>query len=215
MYLIDSTTEFFYGKNSVPNIAEIVSESKDVLNNIIETKLPELLCDYALGIELFNDFKDNLENGQLKPTAEQKWKDLVNGKEYTKDSKTHVWKGLVSEVNGKKESFLVSYVFHLWLEDNTTYVSSNGEQAMQVANSNTVMNNRRLIDAWNEFLKFYQGVNYYANGYIGWHKGILYKDYCYGEHSQLVSLIRFLKDHNEEYPTALNRRFRDKNSFNL
>lgn len=216
MFLIDSTEEYFNREYHIPNLTENYSESAEYVKLLVNSKISKLLKNDVLGIELYNDFYNNLDNGILKPDADQKWLDLVNGCQYELNDKFYYWKGLVYEENGVKESLFVPYIFNIWFHDTLTQSTMAGEQSIKVTNSVNVLNNKRIVESWNDFLNQYQGNidNIYINKF--YHRGILFEDYCYDNHRNVqVSLIKFLNDNKEFYPNAILKRFRHENSFNI
>lgn len=58
----------------------------------------------------------------IKGAAATKWKDLLNGKEYTLNSVNVIWKGLIFSEGGTatlaNQSLLANYVYAKWIEEN-------------------------------------------------------------------------------------------------
>lgn len=88
MPLIDRS--YFVGEINIPNTHRI--EIQERLDLFIETHEPELLCD-LLGYSLYKAFTQGLQGAPV----DQKWKDLLEGVEYTNQSdRLTKWRGLVS-----------------------------------------------------------------------------------------------------------------------
>ena len=104
MYLIDAS--YFIREIHIPNVNESNNGSGENLDYFIDEKVRLLLSTKALGGTLFAEFNGYVSNGVLSNTAPQKWKDLVNGKTYTKDDKTYIWEGLLQTKGTFKKSLL-------------------------------------------------------------------------------------------------------------
>jgi len=88
MYIIDLS--YFKGNINVPNVEELNSGNAVKLETYVD-KYGRLVMQYLLGYELFLDFDSYIENGELKPTAPQIYKDLVdgNGSDFREKFDTH------------------------------------------------------------------------------------------------------------------------------
>lgn len=86
--LIDRT--YFVGELNIPNTSQAAIGS---LTDLFIEKYEEEWLREVLGYTLNKAFKAGL---QVIPVA-QKWTDLIEGVEYTHNSKTKFWKGLVSQ----------------------------------------------------------------------------------------------------------------------
>ena len=145
MYLINEAN--FTREISVPNLTSSQSGNAENLNKYGDEK-PRLLLQNSLGSVLFTDLDSQVTNGILDNDADQKWKDLVNGKEY--DGK--VWKGLNYEEGSFKVSLLAYFTYCNWLSDS---LSSNLQ--VQVKNAENVNDTNSLVNVWNTFIQMYQG----------------------------------------------------------
>lgn len=202
MYLI--SVPDFQREYSIPNTNETYSESKVSAELFIDEKV-RLFLITILGDDLFADFDSNLENGQLKPDAEQKWIDFVNGKDK--------YKGLIFNTGLFKNTCLIPLVYSYWLENNTTTVSGVGEVNLKATNAVSVVSTKRIVDAWNTFVDMYQG-SYGNRPFKGLVRGVPFCDY-YGSRSSFVSVRQFLHDNKETYPDAPIPFFEHRNSFGL
>lgn len=202
MYLISVSD--FQREYIVPNTTETYSDSGNSLNLFIEDKV-RLFLQYVLGTDLFTDLDSNIENGVLKPDAEQKWKDFVNGKDK--------YKGLIFETGLFKNSCLIPLVYSDWLDSNITTVSGVGEVNIKAVNTVSVVSTKRLVDSWNTFVNMYQG-NFGNRPFKGIVKGVPFCDY-YGSRESYISVRQFLLDNKETYPDAPIPLFEHKNSLGL
>ena len=177
--------------------------NKVKLDSFIEQYERDILIT-TLGYDLYKELQSNLEvlNGQteqsVKVSSDQKWKDLVNGKEY--DGK--VWRGLNYQEGSFKVSLLAYYTFWSWLNDNTTTMGSGGEVQVQSKNANNVNPTSTLVQIWNSFIEMYQGLPYnYCFPSVSFYNGATFVDYFNGGiNSNYVSLLQFLRDNPTNYP---------------
>lgn len=215
MYIIDLTN--FIREFYVPNLNEMDSDNATSLESYID-KYARLLLQKLLGYELFKDFDSYVVSGVLPNTAPQKWKDLVNGKEYTNSSgKLVKWQGLTYTDGAFKSSILTPFVYYAWLKDCVTAMTGTGEKVIDAQNATSVNSTQRLVTVWNNFLNDYQGdvLNYSpCNKY--YHNGIPVYDYFTGNSTQdYVSLIQFIKDNETDYPDAQLQLYKPQNQLGL
>lgn len=197
MYLIDET--FFIRENSIPNLDELNGSNAELIQ-FIDEKVP-LLLQMILGYENFSSLDSQIQNGVLIEAADQKWKDLVEGKEYQKCGKTVKWNGLIFELGTFKSSLLSDYVFYEWLKYNVSQVTGIGEAINTAKNGMNVNSNQRLVDAWNRFYLRTVG-NCLNKPQKYWHNGVLVVDYFGNNETGLISLFTFLKDNESDYPNC-------------
>ena len=83
-----------------------------------------------------------------------KWDRLVNGYDYTEDfngnDHTVSWNGLI---NTEKISLLSYFIYVKYVKFHVTHTSSVGEIMMKAENGDRSSMNRKLVNAWNEFVK--------------------------------------------------------------
>jgi len=203
MYLIDQT--YFIKQYSIPNILD-AGDALTVLEQYID-EYGRRYMKMALGRE-FAAFDAVLVDGLFPdpPTGiDQKWIDLVNGVEYTKDGKTYQWEGLLRTEGTFKASPITPYVYYYWLTENVTTVTALGEATIEAKNATSVNSTQRLVTTWNEMLVMYQGEYCDADlrGNFYYHNGVPIYDYFGGrEEINLVSLLTYLKDNATTYPDA-------------
>ncbi len=196
MATIIDNTYFEKGWLFIPNNKDTNAEptaspsAQSEIDFFIEEYERELLLN-ALGVTLFNDLIAN--------PSDQKWVDLIDGKDYTINSKTKRWNGLKG---ANKQSLIAFYVYCQYLRnDNSTYLTTGIAQ-------NTANNAERsdpapkFVKSWNRFLSQYQG-NGYNYGYptvITNRSGMVGLDY-YGQDNVEVNMFQYLTDQNELTPT--------------
>jgi hypothetical protein len=143
MPLIDRS--YFIGEINIPNTS--TTAIGELLDWFIEKYEPELLTD-VLGYELYKAFSTGLEEDAI----EQKWTDLLEGKEYTDISnKIRKWNGLIDE--DKKLSLIANYVYYRFIQNNTTQTASMGEVKSVNENAIIASPSVKLVKSWNEMSK--------------------------------------------------------------
>lgn len=195
MYLIDKT--YFRNKLQISGLYEA--------NNGIETKLNDYISIYVidflqklLGVD-FEDLKANITDGVLGTGAPQKWLDLVNGKSYTKDGKTYIWKGLLYQNGSVKLSILANVVYCNLIHD---LVTGNGQISVDVKSSRMLVPRKNYIEVWNEIAnQFNQSVDLQPK--ISFIRGVKFTDYYGGlSDNGYRTLTDFLIDFEEDYPNV-------------
>lgn len=195
MYLIDKT--YFRNKLQINGLYDS--------NNGIETKLDDYISIYVidflqklLGVD-FEDLKANITDGVLASGAPQKWLDLVNGKTYTKDGKTYIWKGLLYQNGSVKLSILANVVYCSLMHDLAT---GNGQISVDVKSSRMLVPRKNYIEVWNEIAnQFNQSVDLQPK--ISFINGVKFTDYYGGlSDNGYRTLTDFLIDFEEEYPNV-------------
>lgn len=195
MYLIDGT--YFIRENSVPNLQELNGNESELIQ-FIDEKVPSLL-QMILGYVNFKDLDSQIIDGVLDSGADQKWKDLVEGKEYVREGKTVKWSGLIYELGTFKSSLLADYVYYEWLRYNVSQITGIGEAINTAKNGINVNSNQRLVDAWNRF--YTKSVGYcYNTPHVYYHNGVKVIDWFGKNNIETISLFTFLKDNETDYP---------------
>lgn len=214
---------YFQGNLSVPNSQEALTPLSDRRGNKVNLaeyieRYERQIMIYALGLTLYNDFKDQFEtNGDLKVGATDRWKDFVNGVEYTVNSEDFEWKGLRYEEGGLKYSLITNYVYSKFLPDIATTFGSAGTQRNNTKASRGYSSIPKTVDAWNEFIYLYQGNetdSYPAR--IVYKPGLIGIDYSGSRDADfVVSMYRFLQDNLDDYSGLQTKLFAKQNSFGL
>ena len=195
MYLIDKT--YFRNKLQISGLYDG--------NNGIETKLNDYISIYVidflqklLGVD-FEELNTNIISGVLKPTAPQRWLDLINGKTYTKDGKDYVWKGLLYQNGSVKLSILANVVYCNLIHD---LVTGNGQISVDVKSSRMLVPRKNYIEVWNEIAnQFNQSVDLQPK--ISFINGVRFTDYYGGlSDNGYRTLTDFLIDFEEDYPNV-------------
>ena len=192
MYLIDKT--YFRNKLQVSGLYDG--------NNGIEAKLNDYISIYVidflqklLGVD-FEELKANITDGVLDTGAPQKWLDLINGKTYTKDGKTYIWKGLLYQNGSVKLSILANVVYCNLIHD---LVTGNGQISVDVKSSRMLLPRKNYIEVWNEIAnQFNQSVDLQPK--ISFINGVRFTDYYGGlSDNGYRTLSDFLIDFEEDY----------------
>lgn len=209
MGLIIDTTYFENGNIYIPNNKDVTAEPTDSPTVVTELeffidKYERKLLLNALGVTLYDELVVAL--GKLPfttgatETADQKWIDLVNGKNYTNaNGNVKRWDGLVGY---NKQSLIAFYIFTEYLRnDNETYATV-GTVKNTAKNAERVSATPKFIKAHSQFLKAYQGnlgvsePAIIVNGF-----GSIGFDWLANEEVE-VSLLQYLTDSNELDATA-------------
>ena len=212
-YLIDET--YFQRELFVPNADDQDRSVYQDLQAFIDEK-SRLCLKEALGYTLFKDLDENITNGVLNADAPQKWKDLVNGVEYTKNGYTFYWEGLLVQDGAFKKSLLANFTFYHWLLYNQSTMSGVGEVVLNAKNAININSTQRLTTVWNSFVEMYQGKQFEYN-YKTYHRnGIKVVDWIGKNTSDYYSsLIMFLSDNEENYPNASLKIYNEINQFGI
>lgn len=214
---------YFKGSLYIPNVQESITPLGDRTGfqvNLDEAivRFEKKLLTYALGYEAYNLFIGIFEpDGSVSPGAEQRWVDLVSGKEYTDPRGSTVkWEGLRYSLGAFNYSLIADYVFAMFLNENSRTFGSAGMQREEPRGGSAQSSIPRVVEAWNEFVRKYQGEVpvYGAKTYFdaGWIKGV---DYYGSDQSGEVSLYKFIEDNKETYPEVQFQFFGKVNSFGI
>lgn len=226
MYIIDET--YFNGGFEVPNVLELNSDAKENLDAIVNDKA-RLFLQEALGYTEFEDLDQYVIDGvfleeiitgtelsQVITPTPQKWLDFVNGKEYTLNGNTYKWQGLIYLQGSLKKSILTNFCYYYWLEERQSQMSGVGEVVLDAKNANRVNSTQRLVRVWNEFVdKNQKQCNSILNGAVSFVRGVRFTDYYSQNTSRYVSLVKYLEDNQEVYPSANPRLYETKNQLGI
>tara|TARA_R110002020_G_scaffold453632_1_gene668617 strand:- start:13129 stop:13788 length:660 start_codon:yes stop_codon:yes gene_type:complete len=210
---------FENGNQYIPNNKDINTEptssptSITEIDYFIEEYERELLLN-SLGVILYNELQLSLEDLD---SAEQRWKDLVEGKEYTNSNgDVRLWEGLRG-VN--KQSVISLFVYTEYLRNHNETYSTVGVVKNIPKNAEIYNPTPKFIKAHRKFIKYYQGnINNNFNGLVVNGFGSFGVDYFNKEVN--VSLYRFLNDSNElneiePYPNFSFKFYEELNSFGI
>lgn len=212
------TTAYFLNKNVfIPNSVvqpSIGSNAPNSLNQLqaeIDEREDELLLSFlgqAQKTELYAQFETD---GTWKPTALQKWKDLVDGADFD----TKHWSGLRYTIGTKKISLIAFYVYFWYLKEDYATYSTTGIQVAQSENSISQLPNEKQVSAWNKFVNMYDGGNIAQRGYTfsrNWNGNML--RWNNGENNQ-VSLYDFMSAKSDVYNLSFFNHYNLINPYNL
>ena len=198
--MIIDATYFEKGILYIPNNKDISASptaapsSQSELEVFIDNNERDLLIN-ALGVTLFN----LLETAMIDlPNADQKWRDLVDGTDYTINSKVHRWEGLKGY---NKQSLIAAYVFCQYLRNDEATYTTTGIVKNTAKNADNYNPTGKYIKAYNSFIKQYQKSNHNSALIITNAFGSVGLDY-YGNNDATRSLYQYLTDANELDATA-------------
>lgn len=195
-----------------PSIGGNTPTAVTQLQQEIDQKEAEFLI-MALGYEQYSELMNQFEdNGDWKDTALEKWKELVDGKTY--DNKH--WNGLRYSLGSKKISLIAFFVFFYYLGSDFTSYTTTGIQSPNAENSTKQIPNHKQAEAWNTFLKMYNGgkscstaPSYFSN----WNgEGIQWGG---SSNNNEINLYEFLSENSEVYDISFFKRQSIVNAFNL
>lgn len=158
-----TSREYYKGLIKIPNIGDTAPNS-NLLGNVTELDvfLKEYERDYlikSLGYSLFKEFQSHLEVVEpatvqtVKDSAPQKWKDLMDGREYTKDGRTVNWRGLVFTDDGLKRSPIAYYVCYHFLKSDLGRYLGTGVQREKTKNTVFADPAPKAVDIWEKFYR--------------------------------------------------------------
>lgn len=206
-----------------PSITDNVLDIDAELVSFIEVYSSDCLVK-CLGYSLFKEFENNLDstaaNG-LKSGAEEKWNELLNGKEYLdKYNKKVYWPGIREKVGAEyKMSFIADYVYYMFEESNDSSRAGVGNVKEQSENAQIVSKTPKVIFAWRRFFEKVVGKEIlpvtYCGGAYSYESGIGVDWYGISQHKK--SLYQFIMDSNANDPDTYKDfspyPFKNKNQF--
>lgn len=152
--MIIDATYFSGNKINLPQIGN--ADGLNNVNQFIDTYEPDYLKK-ALGYDLWKAFTDGLE-GSGDP--EQKWADLLDGVDFTYNSKSYRWEGFRNE---QRISPIANYVYYRYMEDDASNTTLVGGVASVTDNNIRVNSVAKMISAWNEMVKLNKTLWHYLN----------------------------------------------------
>lgn len=180
----DFKGEFFIPNNKDGNAAPVAAPTVKSELELFIDKYERLLLIDALGVTLYDQLQADLPGLSI-----QKWKDLVNGKNYTINSKTYRWDGL--------KNILVPFIFTHYLRDDQSTYTTTGTVKVKAANADNYNPTPKYIKAFNTFRTSYQGekVNNAPTVLVN-SSGVYGLDYYGNKRSSIVSMYQYLTDQN-------------------
>ena len=144
----------------IPNILENGSYTTEITDAITKYET-ECRID-LLGYELNKLLEADLDEGVPQT---QRFKDLVNGAEFTHPNTGQLLKW-IGFVNTEKESLLAYYIYFNYVYNNNIHLSGVGSVDVQAQNADKVSPFDKLQIAWSKFLKLYSGFDFHDNEYF-------------------------------------------------
>jgi len=192
MNIIDNT--YFKNDLYIPLGVDTISgtvntnspNNKTALEDCI-TEVEKSILLNALGLTAYNELQTALAD---LPSADQKWKDLVNGVEY--DGK--VWIGL----NNPKSLITYAVYYFFLTRISQGFYTAVGVSKPSSENATLVTPAYKLAASWQAFLKKYQS-GYLKEPFFSNVNGVDFIDWFGCSEEIEVSLYRFLSDKKEDY----------------
>lgn len=214
------TRSYFKADIHIPN-AQDTAPNSSLLGN--GSKLDLFIEDYerevltkCLGFDLYNEFYTQFENNELKPTAHQKWKDLLNGKTYELNGRTVKFKGLIFKQGNLERSLIAYYIFYQFLKDDIESYTGTGIKQEKSKNAIAVSPIPKAVKSWRKFFELAVGQHFnptimYRNSGVG-------IDWLQGNTGER-SLYQFINDSNviepNTYPNWSPYPFENLNQFGV
>lgn len=199
----------------------------------VRTGVKEFITQYerealvkTLGYELYNEFADEFDVSAtdvwtIQDAAAQKWKDLLNGKEYTIDGDTVNYRGMIftEPFSGTtlKRSFMAYYIYCNYLGDDMESYSGIGISELQAKNAVRVSPIPKYTRSWRRFYELVVG-EFNQPALIENATGMIGLDW-FGTDDTERSLYQFIDDQNtlvaDTYDNWKPTRFDNENQFGV
>lgn len=155
---------YFTGKINLPQTGNTPGRTE--VENFIETYETEYL-QRVLGYELWKAFTEGIEGSG---PIDQRWTDLLQGKDFTYQSYTRHWNGFEA-----KPSPVSQYVYYKYMEDHALDTVLVGTSTGATDNATRVAPMPKMVDAWNEMVrlnvKLWNFLNANRDVYPEWKQG--------------------------------------------
>lgn len=214
---------FYKGSIAISNAEELAPNPNLGNRSLLERAISQYERDVLVrlfGYDLFKLFEAQFDVNSatgvwtIKGTADAKWGELLNGKEYTNSGLDVTWRGLIFTDGGTDnpadQSLLAYYVYTKYLDEDGFSHSGTGMQSEEPKNSVRVNSRSKWVEAWNDFYEIAIG-NYTTYTYEHHHH--YHNMYPIG----LRSLYEFLTDMNAldstTYPNWNGELFELKNRY--
>jgi len=195
-------TKDFIGDNFVPNVelvapGEGTTGNKELLQYTID-KYEDRALLTVLGFDLKKELVEQFDaDGNLKPGVDDKWIDLVNGKDD--------YLGLIEP--------LVNYIYFYFLESQQSQSTGVGEIKTNPKGGRLTSSRRKAVKAWRRFYELIQGntlgpttvTNSYGFGVV-WEQN---------EYELYKPLYQFLHENKDLFPNARPMRIKNMNLYGL
>jgi hypothetical protein len=120
------------------------TEGQDLIADFIEIN-EEIYLKKVLGYDLWKAFITGIEGSG---TPDQRWLDLLEGKEFTYLSHNYNWDGFET-IN---KTPIANYVYYKWKEDEAIHSTLVGTAVQNVDNNSKVNPVPKMVDAWNRMV---------------------------------------------------------------
>jgi hypothetical protein len=138
--IVDKT--YFFGEILIGQLSELAVQDK--VANFIDMYEPEFL-EGILGYVSYKNF--------LLTPPDQKWLDLLNGKEYVDEyGVTRNWKGLKFTTGTIKQSPIAFYIYYWYQRSQLTNTAGVGEVKAHSENGYTASPKYKMVNAWNKMV---------------------------------------------------------------
>lgn len=205
---IVKNTDFTKGRFKIPNATDIAPDSdlignKSELGEFIEEFEEEALI-LTLGYTLYAEFKTQLDpsnsNGLI-DGADQKWDDLLNGKEN--------YFGL--------KKLLVPYIYFQFLENDESQYSGTGVIKESTKGARSYSERGKAVKAWRSFYQFTIGRSQTPNALTrpSIFGNLTMYDWYGTSDDKYKPLYVFLREEAETYPTAVPTMFENMNYYGI
>ena len=213
MYL--HTRDYYQRQLTIPTSSGLSANGEPDKIEIFADGAPRMFLKNALGNVLFKELDSYVTNGVLDIAAPQKWLNLVNGVEYTKNNVEKTWNGLTYSEGAFKTSILAYFSYYEWLFDNVSNTTSFGEVVGKSKGGENVDSTQKVTEIWNEFVNMNQSKYNYTHANVSFVNGVKFTDWYNDSESNYVSLVTFLKDNEDDYTDAPCKLYTIKNQFGI
>lgn len=156
---------YFVGDLYIPSMKPSITEVDSSLNadSTIEEYSKDCLVK-SFGFDLFLKVEENLDGDSAKATADQKWKDLINGETVTLDTGVKKqWRGLayknIDSATSKNVSFIADYVYFFNERKDFITKSMTGDVELEAINAISSNPGYKASIAFNKFVDEVVGVS--------------------------------------------------------
>lgn len=205
---IVKNTDFTEGRFKIPNATDTAPDSS-LLGN--KTELGQFIDEFeeeclilTLGYTLYTEFKAQLDpstsNGLI-GGADQKWDDLLNGKDN--------YFGL--------KRLLIPYIYFKFLESDDSSYAGVGIIKESAKGARTYPARSKAVKAWRTFYEFTIGNSNAPKGYLkpSIFGNLLMYDWYGTTDDNIKPLYSFLKDNEDVYTTAASTLFVNMNYYGI
>ncbi len=207
------------------SITDTATGVREGLKQFISQYEREALID-TLGYVLYSEFANQFDVDEgdvwtIKVAADQKWKDLLNGKEYTVNGDTVNYRGMIftEPYSGTvlNRSFIAYYIFYHYLNDDMEDYAGTGIQELQAKNATRTSPIPKSIRAWRRFYELVVG-SFNQPALLQNRSGMIGLDW-FGSNDTERSLYQFIDDQNtlvaDTYADWLPSNFENQNQFGI